>query len=507
MLATAAARRWWILVAVFVLIAVPIQVGVTFLPELYQSTASILVEDQQIPSNFVRSTVTTVLATRIQAISQEVLSRSSLARLIERLDLFPVARAGGASADELAGTLRRDIRIDTRRSDQARTVAFSITCRGDDPQRVADVANAIADRFVEQNLEIRSAQASSTSEFLQTQLEEVQASLEEMEVEVGDFKSNYVGQLPHQQSANLATLAQLNTRLSMNGDKQLRLVERIGQLERQIQEASKNTDADSPDATAIRLGQLREQHRQLRLQYSDKYPDVVRLGQEIQALESRLQDSIAGSGVSEASVGAPNATTISLRKELDNAQLELKALVSEEETLQEQIATYDAHVKAAPLREQQFQVLMRDYETTSEMYRSLLVRQKEAEMAVAMEQKEKGERFEILDYALPATGAAAPDLPRLRMVGLALAIAVAVGLVVLLEVLDGSYHSLRELQADSEIPILGVIPEIVTSGDRRRRARWFVLGFCSTLFLVVAASAASYKICLDNYQIVGMLMR
>ncbi len=503
-----AKRRWPILVSFFVIALAPIQTAITVLPEVYQSTARVLIEDQQIPREMVRSTVTTGLETRLRSISQEILSRSELSTLIEHFDLYKASRSGNMPIEQLAANMRRDILIDMQSDGRAGTVAFAITYRGDDPQKVADVTNTLASMYAEHNLEIRSEQASSTSDFFKSQLDEMKVRLEEIERQVSTFKSTHVGELPHQQDANVATLGQLNTRLSINSDHQIRVSERVELLEAQLRQQTAGGEAMGPDDAALKLAQLKQELRELRLKFSEKYPEVIRVREEIGALEARLgqtKESTEDPGTSTALV--PDEKTTSIRRALDDAQVELRALQAEAASINESIANYEQRVNAAPLREQQYQVLMRDYETTSEMYRSLLLRQKEAEIAETMERGEKGERFQILDHALPAGAPAAPDRPRLRVAGLVLAAVLAIGIVFLMEKLDGSYHSLSELQSDSEIPVIASIPEIVTAHDRWQHWRRLLLGFAATVLVLVAASAASYKICEGNYHIVGLLIR
>ena len=501
-----ARRRWPILLAAFAVVLAPIQTAITVLPDIYQSTARVLIEDQQIPRELVRPTVTTGLETRLQAISQEILSRSQLAALIERFQLYQEPSTGNAPVEKLAAIMRHDIIIDMQASGRASTVAFTISYRGRDPQKVAEVTNTLASMYAEHNLEIRSQQASSTSDFFKGQLDEMKARLVEIESQVGAFKSAHVGELPHQQDANVATLGQLNTRLGINNDHQIRVSERIRQLEGELRRETKASDTMSPDASALKLSQLKQELRELRLKFNEKYPDVIRLKAQIEALEARQGETGEASAPAATATVALDDRTGSVRKALDEARVELRALEAEAATLNESISTYEQRVKAAPLREQQYQVLMRDYETTSEMYRSLLLRQKEAEIAETMERREKGERFEILDNALAADAPAAPDRPRLRVAGFVLAAVLAIGLGFLLETLDGSYHSLVELQRESKIPVLASIPVLHTSQDRRRRRQRFLVGFAATTLLIVAVSGASYKICAGNETIVGMLI-
>jgi polysaccharide chain length determinant protein (PEP-CTERM system associated) len=490
----------------FLLIFIPMQIAITVLPEVYQASATVLIEDQQIPKDLVRSTVTTALETRLQTISQEILSRSELTNLIERLDLYKTARAADAKIESLVSRMRKDIKIDTQGGGRAGTVAFTVSYRGRDPQKVADVTNTIASMYVEQNLEMRSAQASSTSEFLKSQLEEMQKRLEEMEKKVSAFKSAYAGELPHQQESNLASLQQLNTRLQINSDNQIRVSARLAQLEAQLAEASQVIEADSPDATAQRLAELKEELRQLREKYSDKYPDVIRLREQIQVLEEELQEQKPGETEASPLVAVDRSRIGQLETEIGEARTELKTLQAEAENLNASIASYQDRIEKAPLREQQFQVLMRDYDTTTELYRSLLLRQKEAELAETMERREKGERFQIIESALVPSAPAAPDRLRLRVASFVLALGLAVGVAFLLEQIDSSYHTLRELRKEVTIPVLVSIPEIVSSDDKRRHWRRLMLGGLATVAAVAVVSIASYLFCLENERLVGFLM-
>ena len=71
-------RRQWLAVGVFALTLAGTASIATFLPDIYRSTATVLVERHQVPENFVRSSITGELETRLQTISQEILSRARL---------------------------------------------------------------------------------------------------------------------------------------------------------------------------------------------------------------------------------------------------------------------------------------------------------------------------------------------------------------------------------------------------------------------------------------------
>ena len=152
------ARRRWLGGMIFLGALVPGLSLIASLPDIYRAGATVLVERQQVSETFVRPAVTDELEIRLHAISEEVMSRSKLRELIERFDLYPRQRAT-FSPEALVERMRRDISLDLKGVektwDHGATVAFALGYRGRDPQKVADVANAVAALYVEQNMKAR----------------------------------------------------------------------------------------------------------------------------------------------------------------------------------------------------------------------------------------------------------------------------------------------------------------------------------------------------------------
>src|SRR2546425_8184936 len=238
-LAVCSRRQWLAILAC----ALPMTAGVsfiTFLPNIYRSTATVLVDRQQVPEAFVRSTVTSALETRIQTISQEILSRSRLEVLINRFGLYPDLRKRVAP-EELIERMRKDIKLDLKsaeaRGQREATVAFTISYQGSDPGTVSLVANTLASFYVEENFKARERQATGTADFLKVQLEDTKKRLDEQEQRVSEFKRRHMGELPQQMETNLATLERLHTQLRLNADNQTRAAERRQCLCSQLAEA------------------------------------------------------------------------------------------------------------------------------------------------------------------------------------------------------------------------------------------------------------------------------
>ncbi|PYQ07135.1 MAG: hypothetical protein DMF82_04525 [Acidobacteria bacterium] len=491
--AAAVRRRRWPALFIFVAALTAVVSVVCFLPDVYRSSATVLVDRQQIPDELVRSTVTSGVETRLHTISQEILSRSRLEALIQRFDLYPNLRRS-SSMEEVVERMRDDIQIDLKggsaRNERATTVAFTISYVGRDAQKVALVANTLASFYIEENVKVREEQAAGTAEFLRVQLDNMKRTLEQQEQVVSRFKERHIGELPQQMEANLATLEQLNSQLRLNSDQQIQVTERRAAVQKQLEEAESSINPGGPRAIAQRVEELRKQLATLRTRYSEKYPDVMRIQAEIAALEERLQKSELSAETSGAL--AANPQVAQLRASLDELDARSRSLQAEAKTLHNALARYQSRVENVPRTEQEYQRLARDYEATKEQYHSLLMRQGEAEVAESMERRQKGEQFRIIEPAVVSERPMAPNRGELFLLGTLLAFALAVGGVVVTEQLDTSFHTCEDLRLHARVPVLASIPRVATPQDRRERRRQLALTTAAAALGLAAIVGVSY---------------
>jgi len=483
-------RRRALAVAIFAL-AFAGTVGIaTFLPRIYRSTATVLVERHQVPESFVRSSITGELETRLQTISQEILSRDRLADLITRFALYPDSRR--LPMEALVERMRRDIQLELKGAEQMSgrsvTVAFSLSYRGRDPETVAKVATTLASLYVEGNSKIRERQASQTTGFLKDQLAETKKRLDEQEARVRDFGARHLGELPQQMAVNLATLTRLQTQLTLNSSNQVQARGQRAALAKQLAESDA---VGAPDSAVVKLAKLKRELVALRTSYNERYPDVIRVSREIAELERELGNS---------SVPASRAAL----SEIDD---EIKALKAEEQRLRREIDTYQRRVENAPQREQELQRLSRDFETTKELYASLLKRSEDARLAESMEQSQQGGQFRILDPAIPAKQPAAPNRIGLILFGGLLAAGAAAAAAMLAERLDTSFHSFDDLRSFTKVRVLASIPRVASDAETARLARHSRLAAASIALGMAFVVAASYFLAHGNDRLAGILSR
>jgi len=338
---------------------------------------------------------------------------------------------------------------------------------------------------------------------------------------VSQFKRRYLGELPQQMEANLATLERLHAQLRLNADSQTRAAERRQALASQLAEAqtlpllapgTPGVPGGFTETPEARLARLKQELTALRAQFSEKYPDVVRTKAEIAELERQLAEAKSDDAKAEEKPATPPAGPMTpyglrLKEALSEVEGESKILKGEEKHLREAIATYQARVENVPRREQEFKELSRDYESTRALYESLLKRFEEAQLAESMEQRQKGEQFRVLDPAVPGGEPAAPKRFRLILMALMLSAGLAAGAAVLAEQLDTSFHSVDDLRAFSTVPVLVSIPRIITETDVRRR-RWHTrLAASAAMVGLVLIGGVAYFVASGNHQLVSLLGR
>jgi succinoglycan biosynthesis transport protein ExoP len=468
-------RMWWGVVAFAATLSLALPF-VYFLPNIYRGVTTVIVDNPDAAS-LVRATVPE-LETRLVTIQQELLSRARLSDLITRLNLYPSWRAHGAPMSGVVETMRRDIHIELSHATNGRptTIGLKISYIGLDPRSAAAVPNALAALYVEENTRMREQGTGDMAQFLKSQLDSARQAVVVQQTRLDRFKELRAGQLPEQVSINMVTLERLNTRLRLNTDDQLKV--------RDMQDRIAGTAEDAPDP----LQAARQKLAELQTKFTDKHPDVIRAKAEVADLERQ-----------HASSAQPKPRRIST-----SAEATLVSLQQEERTLRSEIAAYEQRIQSAPKVEQEIEALERDYNAAKDSYASILKRYEEAQLADSLEQAKRPEAFRVLDAAVVPTSPAAPNRRRLLMMAVFFAIASAIGIMLLTEHLDTSFHSVGELRQFTTVPVLASIPYV--------QARLTVMTVLRVMIVVIAVLSVcaalagfGYRSARQNTQLVWML--
>jgi polysaccharide chain length determinant protein (PEP-CTERM system associated) len=459
------------------------------MPNVYRSKTLILITPQRIPANFVAPTVTTGVAERINAITQEILSRTRLESIIKEFGLFP--GGGGVTMEDRVGMFRGSIRLDIRRND-----AFEIAYDSGSPETAMKVANRLASLFIEQNLQVREQQAIGTTNFINAEAERLRKELEEQESLVTRYKVEHRFELPDQLDANLRLVDQLRQELKGNTSTLSSMQERMGSLQKQLVEANTPLAANSRTGESeVKLNLPANQKIQIRqkeldsllIRYSEKHPDVMRLRAEIASLEKELDSEKAkAKKTGPARESTDNPLKQLIEEQIDSLKSSISAIQASNGELRDSIAVYQKRVEGTPLRGIELTKVTRTYDITLRKYQDLLAKGLESQLSENLEKKQKGEQFQVIDPANLPLSPVKPNRPFILFGGLAAGVLGGLAAAFLWDILDRSFKNSDDLASFIDLPILATIPSIVTRGAvlERRRAQG-LLGISTLGILLV----------------------
>lgn len=499
-------RQWLLVLPVLTGIAVG-QILAVKLPKIYRSETLILIVPQRVPDSYVRATVTTKIEDRLPTISQQILSRTRLERIVADLNLYTAQRAGGTTEAAIQ-RMRNDIDVKIERGD-----SFRVSYVSGDPVIAQRVTERIASLFIEENLRDRENLAEDTNQFLESQLQDAKRRLIEHEKKLEAYNKKYSGQLPSQATANLQQIqaAQLREQAlaeALDRDRERRLM-----LERQLADQqstdpallaaaaglapARSAEGLPPRSTADQLEAARAQLRLLQTRVKPDHPDIRHLQRAIRDLEMKLAaEPDAASRPEPAPAEALRQKRIrDLTGEIDVVDREIQDKLEQDRRLRALIDQYQAKVDAVPTRQAELVELTRDYTTLQNSYQSLLAKREESKIAANLERRNIGEQFKILDPARIPEHPFTPDRRVLLAGGGVVGLGLGALLVVLLEYLDASFKREDEVTRVLGVTVLAVVPlirtDVETSAAARRR--WWRALLIAGAIAVAAVSWRLYR--------------
>jgi polysaccharide chain length determinant protein (PEP-CTERM system associated) len=479
-------RKWYIIIPLIV--GVLVSFGVyKYLPKIYKSTTLILVQPQRVPESYVRPTITDSVVSRLNTISQEILSRTRLEKVIQEFNLFSEVRKN-VPMEGFVEMMRSAIEVNVQtnpKSDRGHN-SFSISFMGKDPKTVMMVTNKLASLFIEENLKVRESQAEGTSDFLSKELVSMEERLKRKEQEIRNYKERTMGQLPQQLDANLRIMERLQQQLKTTNESlratedrsiviqnQLELLKKR-ELTQMVQIGSQG-DIDvarGEDPLITRLKNLKEELAIVQSKYKETHPDVVVLKKRIADLEPKVRDLIENmeqsrdGKVVERKLPPPTLDPETQRlftqytEQYNAIILEAKRLREEEKELKQQLNFYQRRIEDTPRREQELIILTRDYDLFKANYQSLLDKKIQSQMAENLERKQQGEQFKILDPARIPEKPIKPDRNRILLMGAMIGLVAGLGLAWFRESMDKTFRAVLDVESYLEIPVLATIPNL-----------------------------------------------
>jgi len=518
-------------------------VAVAFLlPAIYKSGSTILIEQQEIPPELVMSTVTSYAAERIQTIQARVMTRTNLLRIVDEFKLYEDERKF-ETTEEIIGRVKEDISLDVISAGvvdprtgrpSAATIAFSLSYKGESPEKVQRVANELTTLYLNENLTSRSQKATETSDFFQEEAERLSNQIDELEEKIAVFKQEHADALPELQALNLNVLQRKETELTTIDATLRSLDEKSFYLAGQLAQLDPGNPA--VPGSADRLKVLQAEYASVRSKYSEEHPDIVRLKSEIASLEKETGKSNNADAIAEElkllsgelaqkkqkyTADHPDVVTLEEKIESLNKELaEVKNKPAEDYykeqpdnpiyiTIQSQIASVESEIKSiktqrkevltkiseiesslyeAPQVERDYLVLKRDYENAVIRYQETKAKQMQADVAKQLESESKGEKFTLIDPAALPEKPVSPNRPAIIFLGFILALGCSIGFAIVADAISGTVRGARSVQRLLGALPLSVIPYEMNLLERvktKRIKKRVILLFIAVIVLVL----------------------
>lgn len=497
-------RRVWTILIVFIVGSVLAAAVAYVLPPVYESTARILVETQQIPEDLAQATVRQSAAERLEFIEQRLLTRQNLLGVIDRIGLF-------ADRRDLTPTEKVDLVRDATTfesvaftenpSRAAMVTAFTITYRANSPALAARVANEFVTMVLEQNIASRSARATETYDFFRNEVDRMAAELLELETEIARYKNEHGDALPASYEFRLTELTSIEQRQFERARRRVQLAEQRQLIEQLLRDGFGGPDGlQSPEQR--QLAELRRMLVQKRSILAESHPEIVALKANIDALEASLVSN-AGKNENDAEDQAGTAArparevlraTSRAQSELNLIDRELSLMVEQQKGDEERAVELRASLAKTPQVEMALSAYERRYENLQARYDNAVQKLAEAETGQRLEINRQAERFEVIEQAQVPPDPESPNRLMIAGGGAAASLAVGMALALALEMLNPAIRTSADLQRRLQLHPVVSVPYIYTRGERRRWAlKWAIR------IMLVAGGIAALLWAVDQY--------
>ena len=488
-------RRWsQMLIAALFILSAAIAAAI-FLPPVYQSTGTILVESQQIPTDLVQATVTSYADERIQVIKQRVMTRDNLYRIIQKYVLYP-DKIDTETTSTLIDEMREAISVELLNADApgARggkaTIAFKVAFEYQKPDIAHKVANELITLFLDENVKARTERATETTEFMTEELERLKIELEGVENKVASYKQQHANSLPEHLDMHMGMLQRAETDLKELDREYKSTQEELRYLDVELTSARANAKVSSgsdPENPISELDKAKAELERSLILYKETHPTIRALKRKIETLEKASQAPAENK---------PTKTDIStdlviakVQAQIEAAKVRLNSISEQKRSTQSKMDSLQAQVVQSPQIERGLFTLMRDYENAKSKYEEVKSKQVNAKIAENLEQENKAERFVMLEPPIFPDKPIKPNRKKIIALGIVAAIAGALALVAFLETVNSRVRGVESLTSLVGMRPMVVIPYIYTQGELKRRkylTRYVLAAITAAILILLA---------------------
>ncbi len=527
------ARRYrsWIVAPMFAGLVVAVVAGF-MQPDTFVSYAVMRITPQQVPVKLIPSVLNdSQLAERVNTLQTEILSRNTLADIINKpsLDLYKKERAKLPMEDVVQTMKTRDIHITPLNGerDGRFASAFQISFRYTDKYKASAVVRELVTQFENKNMNVVHAGQTMTNTFLSDEKQKAKDRMDKLSESITKFEMENQGRLPQQTTQNTQAMLQIQMeiiniegQITRDTQDKMQMNSNLENLRTQQNYVEANMEQVIPGSSPMSIqnqkllslsNQISERKSALasaKKTFGDKYPELIAMQAQIDELTA--QEAVLEkeeSAKQPADNGTPSRSVVNpamerqlmdLRAQQRNLQttiasknLEVEELTRKKTELEKQEAVYRRMIAEAPLNEQQYAQLKSDFQLAKTDYEDFEKKQQQSETSQNLEEHKAGENLELLDPANVPDKAVDPN--RLAWAGIGVFGGMAFGLVLAAakEVKNTALKNLKDVRAYTNLAVLSSIPLLENALLVRRKRRLVWLAWSSGVIVGITLMAGS----------------
>ncbi|WP_420587345.1 GumC family protein [Ruegeria sp.] len=456
------------------------------LPPTYVSQMRLIVESPQIPGNLASSTVNTTAGEQLQIIEQRLLTRPVLLDIARKHAVLPDLEA--ASPDQIVDAMRVNTKVRIS-AGQNQASLMTITFDARSGQIAAGVLNEYLTEIQKLDVSYRKNRASDTLSFFENEVERLGKELDTRSARILEFKRENSGALPSslqfrlaQQGAQQANLQQMDQQIFSLKSQREKLLEIYGTTGQIVGVPQQNKSQAQQQ-----LDQLRNQLDAQRAIYSESNPQIKILRARI----SKLEETVAAEQA--ANVDATNQQTGNSALDLQLAQLDsqIESVEDQRALLQDRLTKLTLTIDQTPANAIALDELQRDHDNIQSQYNNAVGRLAAASTGERIEVTSQGQRISVIEYPSVPSSPTKPNRMAVAGGGTFFGMALGIGLIILLELLNRSVRRPEDLINKLEVWPIAAIPYVRSRSEViRARMAWSV----AILAIVISIPAAIWAV-------------
>jgi polysaccharide chain length determinant protein (PEP-CTERM system associated) len=486
-------RKYYIVLPILPLILISFMAAM-LLPPVFHSSAVVLIEEQHIPTELVKSTVSSYADERIKQIQQKITTTEIINKIIDKFDVYadekkkltPVELAENFKLHTTLDLISADVINNGRKA--VATMAFKLGFDHKKPDVAQKVVNELVSLYLSENIRKRTEQAAETSNFLESETDKFKLEIQKAESAIADFKQKNSDSLPEMLTTNLASQSRIETELQQLDLQEKMIQERISSLRLQLTIVSpvntprreNKTARDLPDT----LPELQAEYDRLITNFNESHPDVKAVKRKMLAMEQSQNSADPKHAI------ISNPAFLQIQSDLDSAQIELSNIAKQRQILREKLNQLDLSISKTHQVERGYDELMRDLENNKKKYQDLKSKSLDARLAVSMEEEGKSEKFTLQEPPSFPIKPEKPNRMKVMLMGMVVSIGIGFGLGLLVEFTDGTIRGRNALHDAIGLDPLVMIPYISNEDDELKAKKEKMFFTSITIVFIVVFLAA-----------------